>query len=98
MRFKVGTILAGFCAVIILLRYGTAFANELQSEVAGLSRDTVQRLRERIYRDGYCILKPDEKGPHEPAGNHAGLHLHYLSIPTAAGREPVFKLCQGLVV
>ena len=37
---------------MILLRCGIALASEQQSGVAGLSKDEVQRLGERIYRDG----------------------------------------------
>jgi hypothetical protein len=51
-RSKAVAVLVGFCVLATLLRCGVVFASEQKSGVAGLSMDEVQRLGERIYRDG----------------------------------------------
>lgn len=51
-RFRSVATLVGFCILVTLLRCGVVFASEQSSGVAGLPRDEVQRLGERIYREG----------------------------------------------
>ena len=46
------SLVLGCCILTVLSLCGSLFAGDLQPGVAGLSRDEVQQLGERIYRDG----------------------------------------------